>query len=77
VRVSLTTCPHSLHVNMSSNRSSPLLPFGRLGYGEPNAIGYGKFYSRSHEAVMINTMGSQMGEVKTAASFIIMLSRAV
>jgi hypothetical protein len=32
------------------------LPFGRLWYGEPNAvsnaIGYAKFYSRSHDAVI-------------------------
>jgi hypothetical protein len=32
------------------------LPFGRLRYGEPdavsNAIGYAKFYSRSHHAVI-------------------------
>jgi hypothetical protein len=31
------------------------LPFGRLWYGEPsaisNAIGFAKFYSRSHDAV--------------------------
>ncbi len=31
-------------------------PFGRLWYGEPNAItnaiGYAKFYSRSHDAVI-------------------------
>jgi hypothetical protein len=26
---------------------SDALPFGRLWYGEPNAIGYAKFYSRS------------------------------
>ena len=35
---------------------SDLLPFGRLWYGEPdaasNAIGYAKFYSRSHAAVI-------------------------
>ncbi len=49
---------------MSSGRkSSPgqrqlrdVLPFGRLWYGEPNAIsnaiGYAKFYSRSHDAVI-------------------------
>jgi hypothetical protein len=28
------------------------LPFGRLWYGEPDAIGYAKFYSRSHGAVI-------------------------
>jgi hypothetical protein len=31
-------------------------PFGRLWYGEPNAIsnaiGYAKFYSRSHDVVI-------------------------
>jgi hypothetical protein len=36
--------------------NSDALPFGRLWYGEPNAvsnaIGYTKFYSRSHQAVI-------------------------
>jgi hypothetical protein len=31
---------------------SDALPFGRLWYGEPNAIGYAKFRSRSHHAVI-------------------------
>jgi len=35
---------------------SDVLPFGRLLYGEPNAvtnaIGYAQFYSRSHAAVI-------------------------
>jgi hypothetical protein len=35
---------------------SDMLPFGRLWYGEPNAvanaIGYAKFNSRSHDAVI-------------------------
>jgi hypothetical protein len=35
---------------------SDALPFGGLWYGEPNAIsnaiGYAKFYSRSHHAVI-------------------------
>jgi hypothetical protein len=35
---------------------SDALPFGRLWYAEPNAIsnaiGYAKFYSRSHPAVI-------------------------
>jgi hypothetical protein len=35
---------------------SDALPFGRLWYGEPdavsNAINYAKFYSRSHDAVI-------------------------
>jgi hypothetical protein len=33
---------------------SAVLPFGRLWYGDPdaitNAVGYAKFYSRSHDA---------------------------
>jgi hypothetical protein len=35
---------------------SDTLPFGRLWYGQPNAIsnavGYAKFFSRSHDAVI-------------------------
>ncbi len=35
---------------------SDVLPFGRLWYGEPNAItnaiNYAKFFSRSHDAVI-------------------------
>jgi hypothetical protein len=35
---------------------SDALPFGRLWYGEPdaisNAVGYAKFFSRSHHAVI-------------------------
>jgi len=35
---------------------SDALPFGRVWYGDPdaisNAIGYAKFYSRSHDAVI-------------------------
>ena len=38
------------------NLISDVLPFGRLWYGGPeaaaNAIGYAKFYSRSHGAVI-------------------------
>jgi hypothetical protein len=30
---------------------SDALPFGRLWYGEPDAISYAKFFSRSHDAV--------------------------
>jgi hypothetical protein len=37
---------------------SDVLPFGRLLYGEPNAIsnaiGYAEHYSRAHDAVMIS-----------------------
>ena len=40
----------------SSWRRSDALPFGRLWYGEPNAIsnaiGYAQHYSRSHDAVI-------------------------
>jgi hypothetical protein len=36
--------------------ASDALPFGRLWYGEPdairNAVGYAKFRSRSHDAVI-------------------------
>jgi hypothetical protein len=31
---------------------SDVLPFSRLWYGEPHAISYAKFYSRSHRAVI-------------------------
>ena len=35
---------------------SDALPFGRLWYGEPdaisNAVGYTKFFSRSHDAII-------------------------
>ena len=38
------------------NLISDALPFGRLWYGNPdtisNAVGYAKFYSRSHPAVI-------------------------
>jgi hypothetical protein len=34
------------------NLISAVLPFGRLWYIEPNAIGYAKFFSRSHDAVI-------------------------
>ena len=38
------------------NLISDALPFGRLWYGEPdaiaNAIGYAKFFSRSHAALI-------------------------
>lgn len=35
---------------------SEVLPFGKLWYGEPNAasnaVGYARFYSRAHDAVI-------------------------
>jgi hypothetical protein len=34
------------------NLISDALLFGRLWYGEPNAISYVRFYSRSHDAVI-------------------------
>ncbi len=34
------------------NLISDALPFGRLWYGEPDAIGYARFYSRSYRAVI-------------------------
>jgi hypothetical protein len=38
------------------NLISDALPFGRLWYGEPNAasnaVGYAKFFSRSHDAMI-------------------------
>ena len=37
--------------------SSDALPFGRLWYGEPdaisNALGYAKFFSRSHAVIRV------------------------
>jgi hypothetical protein len=55
---------HSMHIYESRPRKdkrgveliSDVLPFGRLWYGEPdavsNAIGYAKSRSRSHEAII-------------------------
>ena len=47
------------------NLISDVLPFGRLWYGEPNAIsntiGYAKFRSRSHDAVI--RVYDEMGDV--------------
>jgi hypothetical protein len=51
---------HVYEVPRKDNRGveliSDALPFGRLWYAEPNAIssavGYAKFYSRSHDAVI-------------------------
>jgi hypothetical protein len=43
-------------INAASICFSDVLPFGRLWYGEPNAIsnaiGYGQHRSRSHDAVI-------------------------
>jgi hypothetical protein len=40
---------------------SNALSFGRVWYAEPNAIGYAKFYSRSHHAVI--RVFDEMGNV--------------
>jgi hypothetical protein len=43
-------------VNGETRSGAERLPFGPLWYGEPNAIsnamGFAKFYSRSHDTVM-------------------------
>jgi hypothetical protein len=38
--------------NFGGDPISGALPFGRLWYGEPNAVSYARFYSRSHDAVI-------------------------
>jgi hypothetical protein len=52
---------HAYEVRLCKDRRgfdliSDSLPFGSLWYGEPdaitNAVGYAKFYSRSHDAVI-------------------------
>jgi hypothetical protein len=56
----MTTSKHVYEIRPRKDRRgvdfSDALPFGRLWYGEPNAasnaIGYAKFYSRSHDAVI-------------------------
>jgi hypothetical protein len=57
----MTTSQHVYEVrprkyHRGVNLISDALPFGRLWYGEPNAIsnaiGYAKFYSRSHDALL-------------------------
>jgi hypothetical protein len=48
------------------------LPFGRLWYGEPNAvsnaIGYARFYSRSHDAVRNFKRGHTMAKYSVDSS---------
>jgi len=34
------------------NLISDALPYGRLWYGEPNAVSYAKFRTRSHNALI-------------------------
>jgi hypothetical protein len=57
----LSMAMHAYEVRPRSDKRavdliSDVLPFGRLWYGEPNAIsnaiGYAQFYSRSHDAVI-------------------------
>jgi hypothetical protein len=59
--VAMTSSQHVYEVRPRKDRRgvtliSDALPFGRLWYGQPNAItnaiGYAKFYSRSHDAVI-------------------------
>lgn len=56
-----TSSRHVYEIRPRSDRRgvdliSDALPFGRLWYGEPNAISnaidYAKFFSRSHDAVI-------------------------
>jgi hypothetical protein len=57
----MTTSQHAYEVRPRRDHRgvdliSDALPFGRLWYGEPdavsNAVGYAKFRSRSHDAVI-------------------------
>jgi hypothetical protein len=59
--VAMTSSQHVYEVrprkdHLGIDLISDALPFGRLWYGEPNAvsnaIGYAKFFSRSHDAVI-------------------------
>ena len=60
---------------------SDALPFGRLWYGEPNAIsnttGYAKFYSRSHDAVIrvFDESGATGRSKSIFLRFILMVNR--
>jgi len=59
---------------------SDALPFGRLWYGEPNAIsnttGYAKFYGRSHDAVIrVFDESGATGRSKSILRFILMVNR--
>jgi hypothetical protein len=54
---------------------SDVLPFGRLWYGEPNAVtnavNYAKFYSRSHDTVIrvYDEAGNVIGTHENAEDF--------
>jgi hypothetical protein len=70
----MTTSKHVYEIRPRKDRRgvdfSDALPFGRLWYGEPNAasnaIGYAKFYSRSHDAVIrvYNAAGNLIGTLE-------------
>jgi hypothetical protein len=58
----MTSSQHVYEVRLRNDKRgfdliSDALPFGRLWYAEPNAvnsaIGYAKFFSRSHNAVIL------------------------
>src|SRR6266576_6800132 len=55
VKVSKRIDDHSV-IGKGADLISDALPFGRLWYGEPNAVSnaidYAKFFSRSHHAVI-------------------------
>ncbi len=59
----------------SDDLISETLPFARLWYGDPdaitNAIGYAKFYSRSHNAVIrvYNEAGNVIATHEQAGNF--------
>jgi hypothetical protein len=50
---------------------SDVLPFGRLWYAESHAVGYAKFYSRSHDAVIrvYDAAGKVIETVEHAGEF--------
>ena len=55
--VALKHCEkYPMHIYRGVDLISDVLSFGRLWYGQPNAvtnaIGYAKFYCRSHDAVI-------------------------
>jgi hypothetical protein len=58
---------------------SEVLPFGRLWYGEPNAvttaIGYAKFFSRSHDAGFAFTIKRATWSRRTSTRAILKLLR--
>jgi hypothetical protein len=59
--------PHAPSGRRGVDLISDALPFGGLWYGEPNAIsnaiGYAKFYSRSHDAVTLG-LDEELGTVR-------------